>query len=276
MARQKLGQHFLISGKVLERIAVAVCGEHTPLAVEIGPGRGALTEHLLKRADRVVALELDPDLVRHLEVQFFGQFFGQCPPETRLRIHEMNALDADWSQWGPGVLAGNLPYYLASQLISRYLRAPGQLTQGVFLIQKEVAARITAKPKTREYGYLSVECQLLAEVEYLFTVAPGAFRPPPEVESAVIRLIPRPTPLVDDIPAFLAMASAAFRQKRKTLRNNLLVPYELNRLPAETLAKLELSRRAEELSIPAFLQLYGNLMASNALSPCEPHSIPVL
>jgi 16S rRNA (adenine1518-N6/adenine1519-N6)-dimethyltransferase len=188
----------------------------------------------------------------------------------------MNALDADWSQWGPGVLAGNLPYYVASQLISRYLRAPGQLTQGVFLIQKEVAARITAKPKTRDYGYLSVECQLLAEVEYLFTVAPGAFRPPPEVESAVIRLIPRPTPLIDNIPGFLAMASAAFRQKRKTLRNNLLAPYELNRLPAETLAKLDLSRRAEELSLPAFLQLYANLMASNTLTPCEPHSIPVL
>ena len=113
------------------------------------------------------------------------------------------------------------PTTLRRPSISRYLRAPGLLSQAVFLIQKEVAERITAKPGGREYGYFSVECQFLAQTEYLFTVAPGAFRPPPKVDSAVIRLTPRPAPAVDDQAGFLGFVSICFRQKRKTLRNNL-------------------------------------------------------
>jgi 16S rRNA (adenine1518-N6/adenine1519-N6)-dimethyltransferase len=213
MARQKLGQHFLVSGKALERIAVAACGERTELAVEIGPGRGALTEHLLLHADRVAAIELDPGLSAHLRERWAG--------ESRFEIREGNALDARWPDYGPGVLVGNLPYYVTSKLITRFLKSPGQLRHGVFLIQKEVAERITAQPGSRDYGYLSVECQLLAQAEMLFAVPPGAFRPPPEVDSAVVRLIPRPLPLVADSEAFLRFASAAFRHKRKTLRNNL-------------------------------------------------------
>ena len=208
--RQKLGQHFLVSGKALERIAQAACGDHTPLAVEIGPGRGALTEKLLEHADRVAAIELDPELAGHLRERL-----------PRLELLEANALEADWSQWGAGVLTGNLPYYIATPIISRYLRAPGLLSQAVFLIQKEVAERITAKPGRREYGYFSVECQFLSQTEYLFTVAPGAFRPPPKVDSAVIRLTPKRTCTTIDVDKFLGFVSICFRQKRKTLRNNL-------------------------------------------------------
>jgi 16S rRNA (adenine1518-N6/adenine1519-N6)-dimethyltransferase len=260
LARQRLGQHFLIKGKALERIAEAACGVHTPLVVEIGPGRGALTEKLLERADRVAAIELDAELAAYLRARWPG-----------LELLEANALDVDWSQWGSGVLTGNLPYYIATPIISRYLRNPGSLSQAVFLIQKEVAERITAKPGTREYGYFSVECQFLAKAEYLFTVAPGAFRPPPKVDSAVIRLTPTgpqahpngdlildkadhaALPLVKIAGAtagFLEFVSICFRQKRKTLKNNLREAYD---------SVPDISRRAEELSVDEFVGLYQSL-----------------
>jgi 16S rRNA (adenine1518-N6/adenine1519-N6)-dimethyltransferase len=237
--RQKLGQHFLVSGKALERIAQAACGDHASLAVEIGPGRGALTEKLLERADRVTAIELDPELAAHLRERL-----------PRLELLEANALDVDWSQWGAGVLTGNLPYYIATPIISRYLRAPGLLSQAVFLIQKEVAERITAKPGRRVYGYFSVECQLLSQAEYLFTVPPGAFRPPPKVDSAVIRLTPKHTCATIDVDRFLGFVSMCFRQKRKTLRNNLGGMFD---------AGVYAARRAEQLSVEEFVELYRAL-----------------
>jgi 16S rRNA (adenine1518-N6/adenine1519-N6)-dimethyltransferase len=229
--------------------------------VEIGPGRGALTEKLLERADRVAAIELDAELAEYLRARYPG-----------VELVEANALDVDWSQWGAGVLTGNLPYYIATPIISRYLRQPGLLSQAVFLIQKEVAERITARPGTREYGYFSVECQFLAQTEYLFTVPPGAFRPPPKVDSAVIRLTPKnagpqaqpngdlildkadrgasPVVKITGATGFLDFVSICFRQKRKTLRNNLREAYD----PAP-----DISRRAEELSVEEFVDLYGTL-----------------
>ena len=241
MARQKFGQHFLASGKVLERIARAACGERVPLAVEIGPGRGALTERLLGHADRVAAIELDPALAEHLRARF-----------PHITLLEANALDADWSQWGAGVLTGNLPYYVATPIISRYLRNPGPLTHAVFLIQKEVAERVAAEPGTRDYGYFSVECQFLARTELLFIVPPGAFRPPPKVDSAVVRLTPKDAgdKIAGGTEAFLDFVSICFRQKRKTLRNNLRGYYD---------SAPDISRRAEELSVDELLALYREL-----------------
>lgn len=244
MARQKLGQHFLVKGKTLERIAKAACGDRAPLAVEIGPGRGALTERLLAHADRVAAMELDPVLADYLR--------GRWREESRLEILEGNALDADWSQWGAGVLVGNLPYYAATPIISRYVRAPGSLSHAVFLIQKEVAERITAQPGCREYGYFSVECQFFAQTEYLFTVPPGAFQPPPRVDSAVIRLTPRCGLALSDGEGFLGFVSTCFRQKRKTLRNNLAGVYPAERYELRP----EISRRAEQLSVAELVELY--------------------
>lgn len=249
MARQKLGQHFLASARVLDRIARAACPDGTRQVVEIGPGQGALTEQLLTRADRVVAIEMDSGLAAHLRERW--------PDQQRLCLVEGNALNFDWTQWGPGVLAGNLPYYIASAIISKYLAHPGGLTQGVFLVQKEVAERIAAKPGIRDFGYLSVECQYRATVEYLFSVPPGAFRPPPKVDSAVIRLTPRPEAISAETEPFLDFASACFRQKRKTLRNNLA-----DHFPKEALEGIAaLSRRAEQLSVAELLELFRNLRA---------------
>lgn len=250
MARRKLGQHFLASGKALEIIADAACGEHVQLAVEIGPGRGALTERLLQRAEHVVAIELDHELARHLQGRWFR--------DPRIEIVEADAMHVDWTAWGAGIIVGNLPYYVATAIISRYLRSPGELSHGVFLIQKEVAERITAPPGSRDYGYFSVECQFLAAAEYLHTVPPGAFRPPPQVDSAVIRLTPRRVPEAlspADVRDFLSFVSACFRQKRKTLRNNLSSLYRREALSAMP----ELAIRAEELSVPQFHELYGKL-----------------
>jgi 16S rRNA (adenine1518-N6/adenine1519-N6)-dimethyltransferase len=244
MARPKLGQHFLVKGRTLERIAKAACGELAPLAVEIGPGRGALTAYLLARAERVVAIELDSFLAAHLREKYRA--------ESRLEIVEANALDVDWSQWGEGVLAGNLPYYVATSIVSRYARAPGSLRQAVFLVQKEVADRIAAQPGGRDFGYLSVECQLFAETEILFSVPRGAFQPPPRVDSAVIRLTPRPELAARDPAAFLRFVSICFRQKRKTLRNNLAGAYA----PERYQSRPEISRRAEQLSVEEFVTLY--------------------
>lgn len=247
MARQKLGQHFLSSDKILQRIADAACGERSALTIEIGPGKGALTAPLLERSDRLVSIEVDRELTDFVRDRWKN--------EPRFEVLEANALEVDWSRWGAGVLVGNLPYYIATALISKYLHAPGLMAQGVFLIQKEVAERIVAIPGTREYGYFSVECGLLANVEYLFTVPPGAFRPPPKVESAVIRLTPQAHPPDVNIDHFLRFVSACFRQKRKTLRNNLSGHYSREILDHEPRSGM----RAEQLSIADLLDLYREL-----------------
>jgi 16S rRNA (adenine1518-N6/adenine1519-N6)-dimethyltransferase len=250
LARQKLGQHFLVKGKTLDRIAQAACGSRTPVAIEIGPGRGALTERLLAHADRVAAIEFDPALAAHLRERWQS--------EPRLEIVEANALEADWAQWGAGVLVGNLPYYIATPIISRYVRSPRPLTHAVFLIQKEVAERITAQPGGREFGYLSVECQFFAQTEYLFAVPPGAFRPPPKVDSAVIRLTPRTDLPIEHPEDFLEFVSICFRQKRKTLRNNLAGSYS----PEQYESRPEISRRAEQLTVSEFVDLYRALKST--------------
>jgi 16S rRNA (adenine1518-N6/adenine1519-N6)-dimethyltransferase len=255
LARQKLGQHFLSSSKILQRIAAAARESEPPrsdtesktLALEIGPGKGALTQHLLAQFDRVVTVELDPVLAQHVRDRWMN--------EPRLEVVERNALDVDWRTFGEGVLAGNLPYYISTAIISKYVRDPGSLRAATFLIQKEVAERITATPCHREYGYLSVECQLLAKTEYLFQVPPGAFQPPPKVDSAVIRLTPLTPPEDLDVSRFLGFVSACFRQKRKTLRNNLSERYAKATLDAQP----DMGRRAEQLSVGEFLSLYRAL-----------------
>jgi 16S rRNA (adenine1518-N6/adenine1519-N6)-dimethyltransferase len=174
---------------------------------------------------------------------------------------QADAVATDLTQWGQGVLAGNLPYYVATSLISRYLRSPGKLRQATFLIQEEVAARITATPGTRDYGYLSVECQFLGRPEYLFRVPPGAFQPPPKVDSAVIRMEPREPDegpgQSEETERFLEFVSACFRQKRKMLRNNLAALYPrglLDQYPG-------MSRRAEQLTVQDFLDLFRLMKA---------------
>ncbi len=259
MSRQRLGQHFLIKGSALERIARAACPEGEPLVIEIGPGRGALTERLLARAESVIAIELDAALVALLRAKFQG--------EPRLTVVEGDALDTDLSQWGPAAIAGNLPYYAATPIIEKVLspeKAPAlspAIPRAVFLVQKEVAARLAARPGSRDYGYLSVQTQLHADVERLFDVPPSAFRPPPAVHSTVVRLLPRNRAAelgIADPAGFLRFAGLCFRQKRKTLRNNLAGAYGKDAMDGWPEAR----KRAEELTLEQFAELYRRLVPS--------------
>ena len=217
--------------------------------VEIGPGRGALTTHLLTCAGRVIAIEIDPVLVHYLRAEFRD--------EPRLTLIESDVLKTDLAQWGRVAIAGNLPYYITSPILEKALALGANLSQAVFLVQKEVAQRLTAKPGTRDYGYLSVQTQLQSSVEYLFDVPADAFRPRPKVDSAVVRLIPKPNPMSADHAHFLEFASRAFRHKRKTIRNNLAQYYDRAKLDAIPATK----KRAEQLSIAELAELHRLVIA---------------
>ena len=243
---QKLGQHFLISDSILERIASAVDLTPAGLVIEIGPGRGALTEKLLHNDRHVIAIELDAAMVTALRARFAGH--------PRLEIIHQNVLDVDLAQWGPVPIAGNLPYYITSPILEKVLRA-GAL-RSVFLIQKEVAERLVAKPGTREYGYLTVQTAFFGEVRRLFDVKPGAFRPPPKVDSSVILVEPHNRDYgIADREAFLRFLGYCFRQKRKTLRNNLIAAY-----PRELVDSLpDAPKRAEQLPLERLAHIFLKL-----------------
>lgn len=177
---------------------------------------------------------------------------------ARLEVVEANALEIDLAQWGPAVVTGNLPYYAATAIVERVMALGPLVRRSVFLTQKEVAERIVASPGSRAYGYLSVQMQLSADIELLFEVPPAAFHPPPKVDSAVLRFHPhdRAAELgIADRPAFLRFVSLCFRQKRKTLRNNLLSQYGsvVDSWP-------EVMVRAEQIDIPAFATMYRRLV----------------
>lgn len=244
MAR-RLGQHFLIRHNLLERIAAAACPSLEPLVIEIGPGQGALTGHLLPRAGRVVAIELDAALAGGLARRF--------PEAAHLEVLHADVLDADLRQWGPAVVAGNLPYYISSPILERILSLGPLWKRAVVLVQREVAERLTAVPGTRDYGFLSVRTQLAATAEILFRVPPSAFRPPPKVDSAVVRLTPKPAAPIPD--GLIEFVGRCFLHKRKTLRNNLAPFYGKETVEAWP----EASLRAEQLPVERFVQLFERL-----------------
>jgi 16S rRNA (adenine1518-N6/adenine1519-N6)-dimethyltransferase len=269
---RRLGQHFLARKSILDRIADAACSlprpaghggdlsasSEAPLVIEIGPGKGALTESLLERADRVVAIELDAFLIHYL-----NQKFSEPIAEKRLTLIEGDVLKTDLRAWGPAVIAGNLPYYITSPILQKVFELGDLWTSAVFLMQAEVAERVAAQPGSRDFGYLSVQTQVMSRPEILFPVSRTAFRPPPKVDSAVVRLVRRDAGTefgLIDVPAFLRFASACFRQKRKTLRNNLAPMYGKEAVDAMPEGRM----RAEQLSVAQLIALYRRLPLPSA------------
>lgn len=248
MAARRLGQHFLVRPSILERIASAACPDPSRPVVEIGPGRGALTQYLLPRCSHVHAIEVDQVLVHYLREKFRN--------EPRFSVQHADVLKSDLAQFGPVQVAGNLPYYITSPILERVLALGPNLLHAVFLIQKEVAERVVAHPGSRDYGYLSVQVQVYAEPKYLFTVPPDAFKPPPQVDSAVIALHPRTEPLTGDPQALVKFAGLCFRQKRKMLRNNLAGAFPTEAIQAQPEARL----RAEQLSVLQLADLRDRIL----------------
>jgi 16S rRNA (adenine1518-N6/adenine1519-N6)-dimethyltransferase len=251
---RRFGQHFLARKSVLDSIAAAACPDGAePLVIEIGPGRGALTEPLLERAKQVVAIEVDTPLIHYLR-----QKFHDALEEGRLTLIEGDVLKTPLDPWGRAVIAGNLPYYITSPILETVFGLGSQWIRAVFLVQAEVAQRIAAGPGSRDYGYLSVLAQSHARARILCGVPRAAFRPPPKVDSAVVILEPRSAIEdfgIEDRVSFLRFAGACFRQKRKTLRNNLSSLYGKERLDALPEGRL----RAEQMGIAELAALQRKL-----------------
>lgn len=207
--RKRFGQHFLHDRKVLARIVDAIAPAADDTVVEIGPGEGALTRLLLERVRRLEAIEIDRDLAARLEAEF--------SPE-RLTLHCADALQFDFAAFAPGVrVVGNLPYNISTPLLFHLARFAERVRDMHFMLQLEVVERMVAAPSTADYGRLSVALQARFAMEKLFNVPKGAFRPPPKVESAVVRLVPLAQPLhVDE-----DLLRKAFSARRKQLRNAL-------------------------------------------------------
>ena len=204
-ARRRFGQHFLHDPGVLARISDAINPAADDFIVEIGPGEGALTYRLLEKVDELTVVELDRDLAARLL-------------DPRIKVHQADALEFDFGQFPAGMrVVGNLPYNISTPLLFHLARFAGRVRDMHFMLQREVVERMVAAPSTSAYGRLSVGLQARFGMQKLFMVAKGAFRPPPKVESAVVRMVPLERPLVLDE----ALLRKAFSARRKTLRNAL-------------------------------------------------------
>jgi 16S rRNA (adenine1518-N6/adenine1519-N6)-dimethyltransferase len=259
--RPKLGQHFLTSESYRRRIAEALGMRADELVVEIGSGGGAMTGLLAERAGRVAAVELDPALARQLR--------EKQASNDRVEIVEGDILSTDLAalcrQHGADscFVFGNVPYYITSPIIHHLMDSAEMIRGMALLVQREVAERVTAKPGSRDYGYLSVLVQVHSSPRIVMTVPPGAFSPPPKVRSSLVEFTMQPK-----FPAwspqqrarFLEFVPRCFAQKRKNLVNNLGALYGKDRIRAALAGmKLPATARAEELSIEQFALLVENL-----------------
>ncbi len=256
VVRKRFGQHFLKDVRVVRRIVDAIAPADGERIVEIGPGRGALTWPLLERAGRLEVIEIDRDLAAALREDARGT--------GRLAVHQGDALRMDFTALrgdGPPLrLVGNLPYNISTPLLFHLLEHRAAITDMHFMLQKEVVDRIIAPPGGKEYGRLTVMLSVLATAERLFEVGPGAFSPPPKVVSAVLRVRPRastPAPAPDHAGLY-RVVTAAFSQRRKTLRNSLHGLFDVDELTA---CGIDPGWRAEVLTPAQFVLLAERVAA---------------
>ena len=255
-----LGQHFLRDRAVVDRILDLVRPTAGDLVVEIGPGRGALTQALAVRAGRLLALEIDAPLAAALQQRFAGA--------SSVEIRQADARQFDYAGLralvpdaaGRVLIVGNLPYSVGKPILAALVESRGAIDEMALMLQKEVAERVAAAPGSKTYGALSVLTQVAASARLAYSVPPGAFSPPPQVDSAVLylRMHREPPVPVADPARFATVVRAAFSQRRKSLANalaaGLAVSAESARRQAE-LAGIDPGRRAETLSLAEFARL---------------------
>lgn len=246
--RKRFGQHFLHERGVIERIVGTLAPQPGERIVEIGPGRGALTEALLEQVTHLDAVELDRELIAELRARWASE---------RLTLHPCDALEMDFARLAePGEplrLTGNLPYNISTPLIFHLLEAPHAIRDMHFMLQREVVDRLTAEPGTRAWSRLSVMVQYHCRADFLFAVPPGAFTPPPQVHSAVVRLTPRtPEPAARDYQRLADLVRQAFSQRRKTVRNSLKSSISIEQM---TGAGVDPGLRPEQLTVADYVAL---------------------
>lgn len=244
--KKKWGQNFLRNRGAVERIVAAVEAEPDEIVLEIGPGEGVLTEKLVELGRRTIAIEIDPELAARLRARF-----GE-----RLELREGDAVDAPLPE-SPYRAVGNLPYNAGTPILRRVIADP-RCRRAVFMLQKEVADRVTAKPGSEPYGFLTLYVQAYARARALMTLDPKSFYPPPKVRSAVVVLDPHDPALSSDRAAVLDLVSAAFRMRRKKLVNNLIGWRGLTReqaLAAMRQAGIDEGSRAETMTLGDFDRL---------------------
>lgn len=249
-ARKRFGQNFLHDQGIINRIIRQINPKQGDHLVEIGPGQGALTDHLLSAANELDVVELDRDLIPILRTMFFRY--------DDLRIHEADALKFDFASLKnddrPLRVVGNLPYNISTPLIFHLLSHAGLIQDMHFMLQKEVVERMSAGAGENNYGRLGIMTQYFCQVQALFVVGPGAFNPPPKVDSAIVRLtpykeLPHPAKNVKDLQN---VVRTAFNQRRKTLRNTLKTL-----IPSENIEQLGIdpTLRPEKITLPEFVKL---------------------
>jgi 16S rRNA (adenine1518-N6/adenine1519-N6)-dimethyltransferase len=268
--KPKLGQNFLVDEGAAGKIVEALGDISNRTVIEIGPGRGVLTDLLISRARRVIGIELDRVLAAQLRMKYatrpnlevlesdfvtaeFASMVGRRPGP----LHDLRPTQAETVD-----IVGNLPYYITSDIVLRILELHGHIERAVIMVQREVADRIAAAPGSRDYGLLSATAQLFARVDRLFTLPPTAFSPPPQVHSGVIRLTmePRVQELKVEEAPFIAFLKAAFAQKRKTLANNLRPQYDAAAIRAALKAAgLRSDVRAEAISLEKTATVFNAL-----------------
>lgn len=245
--KKRFGQHFLHDQSVIQKLVHEINPKSDEQIVEIGPGLGALTFPLLEKVDSISVVEIDRDVIQRLKLKNLDS----------LTIHEQDALTFNFDQLADDKglrVVGNLPYNISTPLIFHLLESASQIKDMHFMLQNEVVERITAVPGSKTYGRLSVMVQYYCETEYLFFVGPESFSPPPKVDSAILRLLPRDksSRKAQNEKNLEKVVAQAFSMRRKTLRNNLK-----KIIPAEQIEALGIdpSARAETLSVEDFVKI---------------------
>jgi 16S rRNA (adenine1518-N6/adenine1519-N6)-dimethyltransferase len=253
-AKKSFGQNFLVDQNYINKIITALNPQENETVVEIGPGRGALTEKLIESGANVVAVELERDMISVLKEKFAGA--------ENFRLVEADALKVNFEIISENPksakLIANLPYYISTAILQRLIEQRAVFSEMILMFQREVVERVTAKVGDAERGFLTVLTEAFLTAEKLFDVPPTAFRPAPKVWSAVVRLQPKSETEIEDAALFRQIVSAAFRQKRKTIYNNLktLESGAVDWLKILEAADIEPHRRAENLSLDEWKNLY--------------------